>query len=182
MKIYQSATPFIHGILEHPPKTWQEKAACTEETAAFNKRIREQNEKDGLEGDRLNQFYINTSAFETNATMLAPQLEKLRKNKNDQNAKKWVTTHNATLEDVVKMHGYPASWTFKGMMEAKYGQGESGNSGGKRGPGMETGGTGTGAGTGTAGPKGQNARQGGNAAQAGAASGDNNPIAKWKPG
>lgn len=178
LKIYESATPFIHGILNHPPTTPEEKRARAEEAAAFNQRIKEQNQKDGLKGDDLTLFYIEYPIFESNSILLAPQVEKLRKNKDDQNAQKWVTFYNNALEDVAKTHGYPISWTPRGMAEAKNRQWESGNGGSKRGQREETGAAGAGA----AGARSQNAGPDGNAAQSRAASGDSKPIAKWKPG
>jgi hypothetical protein len=113
MAIYNSATPFIQRVLAHPPMTKEEKDVNLKEVKAINHQIKEQNVKDGLEGDNVFQLYIEYTIFESNGIQAKPHIDKLRNNPQDSNAKDWVKYYDSILERAIRTHGYPTSWTLK---------------------------------------------------------------------
>lgn len=113
MAIYNSATPFIQRVLAHPPMTKEEKDANIKEVKAINQQIKEQNVKDGLQGDDVFQLYIEYTIFESNAIQAKPHIDKLRNNPQDSKAEEWVTYYDSILDRAIRTHGYPTSWTLK---------------------------------------------------------------------
>ena len=116
-RIYNAATPFIQKVLSRPPKTDAEKQANREEVKALNKKITEQNKKDGLEDE--SQCQISYVIFESTALLAAPFVERLEKNPKDSKAQEWIDYHDSSLKMVNRQNGYPNVWTLEASIFSK---------------------------------------------------------------
>jgi hypothetical protein len=113
--IYKDATKFIQEVLQNPPMTKEDKEACKGKVAAFNLKIKEQNQADGLKGTDLGKFYIQYTIFETNAILAKPSLDILRGNREDSAAKENLQKYEDALRIAIKDNEYEDSWCYEAL-------------------------------------------------------------------
>lgn len=85
-------------------------AGATSELNKLNKQIKEQNLKDKLPKEDLENFLIQVPTFANNFEIAKRYYEALRKDPTDDMAKKKLTNINGTLDQLNERHGYPKTW------------------------------------------------------------------------
>ena len=104
-KIYAEATTYL-GKLMTDPKDAEAKL----ELEKLNKQIKEQNIKDGLPKEDLQNFLIQVPTFVSNFELAQGYYKALEKNPDDDIARQKLSNINDMLGQLNQRHGYPETW------------------------------------------------------------------------
>ena len=105
MQVYDKATPYLGKLVEDPKD-----AGAKAELDRLNKEILEQNLKDRLPKEELQNFLINVPHFTGNFELAKKYFEALAEDPADILAREKLTNINGSLDKMNELRGYPKSW------------------------------------------------------------------------
>jgi hypothetical protein len=102
MDIYKEATPYVHNLLEDP-----DDFASDSQIRSLNRRITEQNMKEGFERD---EFHISHRFLRAFGLSTRDALATLERDPDDRKAKTELKKLENQLEKWVRVNSYPPEW------------------------------------------------------------------------